>query len=101
MLSLGYHEYVVQGGDWGSLVGQFQELFTMSTELKSPCIGSSQITRHMAVRYGPKHVKAWHTNYPVYVLVCALPSILLSNSLGSFAPVSNTGYGRPPFSLTQ
>ncbi|EIM87325.1 epoxide hydrolase [Stereum hirsutum FP-91666 SS1] len=42
MMALGYHEYVVQGGDWGSL-----------------------ITRHMAVRYGPKHVKAWHTNYPV------------------------------------
>ncbi|EIM89732.1 alpha/beta-hydrolase [Stereum hirsutum FP-91666 SS1] len=42
MLALGYQEYVTQGGDWGSL-----------------------ITRQMADRYGPKHVKAWHTNFPI------------------------------------
>ncbi|ETW82018.1 hypothetical protein HETIRDRAFT_61404 [Heterobasidion irregulare TC 32-1] len=41
MLALGYDEYVTQGGDWGSL-----------------------ITRVMSNLYGPKHVKAWHTNMP-------------------------------------
>ncbi|KAF9017015.1 alpha/beta-hydrolase [Hymenopellis radicata] len=42
MLALGYNEYVTQGGDWGSL-----------------------ITRVMALQYGGKHVKAWHTNMPI------------------------------------
>ncbi|RDB18920.1 putative epoxide hydrolase [Hypsizygus marmoreus] len=42
MLALGYSEYVTQGGDWGFL-----------------------ITRKMANVYGPKHVKAWHTNFPL------------------------------------
>ncbi|KAI9464666.1 Alpha/Beta hydrolase protein [Boletus coccyginus] len=39
MLSLGYNEYVTQGGDTGYLV-----------------------TRHMAMVYGGKYDKAWHTN---------------------------------------
>ncbi|KAH9917975.1 alpha/beta-hydrolase [Fomitopsis serialis] len=39
MLALGYSEYVVQGGDWGS-----------------------QVIRTMAANYGVKAVKAWHTN---------------------------------------
>ncbi|KAI0036978.1 alpha/beta-hydrolase [Vararia minispora EC-137] len=39
MLSLGYDQYVTQGGDWGAL-----------------------ITRIIAARYGPTHAKAWHTN---------------------------------------
>ncbi|KAG6847803.1 hypothetical protein H0H93_005897 [Arthromyces matolae] len=42
MISLGYHEYVTQGGDFGFV-----------------------ITRKMAEKYGPKHVKAWHTNFPI------------------------------------
>ncbi|KAL4249281.1 peptidase S33 family protein [Abortiporus biennis] len=41
MLSLGYNEYVTQGGDWGYAITQWQ-----------------------AALYGPKHVKAWHTNFP-------------------------------------
>lgn len=28
-----------------------------------------QITRQMAIRYGPKHVKAWHTNFPMFATV--------------------------------
>ncbi|KAJ3551798.1 hypothetical protein NM688_g4504 [Phlebia brevispora] len=40
MLSLGYEEYVVQGGDWGFY-----------------------IARTLAKLY-PKQVKAWHTNFP-------------------------------------
>ncbi|KAI0310728.1 Alpha/Beta hydrolase protein [Amylostereum chailletii] len=42
MQALGYPEYVTQGGDWGHM-----------------------ITRTAASLYGPKHVKAWHTNMPM------------------------------------
>lgn len=42
MLALGYTEYVTQGGDWGFM-----------------------ITSKMASMYGPKYVKAWHTNFPL------------------------------------
>ncbi|KAG6879342.1 hypothetical protein C0992_003476, partial [Termitomyces sp. T32_za158] len=42
MLALGYNEYVTQGGDWGY-----------------------RITRKIAELYGPKHSKAWHTNFPL------------------------------------
>ncbi|KZP08679.1 alpha/beta-hydrolase, partial [Athelia psychrophila] len=42
MLALGYNEYVTQGGDWGHIV-----------------------TRKIAVDYGGKHSKAWHTNFPL------------------------------------
>ncbi|KAF9453152.1 alpha/beta-hydrolase [Macrolepiota fuliginosa MF-IS2] len=42
MLALGYNEYVTQGGDWGAV-----------------------ITRRIAVDYGQKHNKAWHTNMPL------------------------------------
>ncbi|KAK7040649.1 hypothetical protein VNI00_009554 [Paramarasmius palmivorus] len=42
MLSLGYSEYVTQGGDWGGL-----------------------ITRVMAATYGSQHIKAWHSNIPM------------------------------------
>ncbi|KAI1794408.1 epoxide hydrolase [Ganoderma leucocontextum] len=41
MLSLGYHEYVYQGGDWGHILG-----------------------RYTVFHHGNKHVKAWHTNMP-------------------------------------
>ncbi|KAF7332854.1 EHN domain-containing protein [Mycena venus] len=44
MLALGYNEYVTQGGDWGSM-----------------------ITRKLATMCGPKHIKAWHTNFPTCV----------------------------------
>ncbi|KAF7966460.1 hypothetical protein HWV62_38354 [Athelia sp. TMB] len=42
MLALGYNEYVTQGGDWGHIV-----------------------TRKIAIEYGGKHSKAWHTNFPI------------------------------------
>ncbi|KAI0655829.1 alpha/beta-hydrolase [Cubamyces menziesii] len=45
MLSLGYPEYVYQGGDWGHLLGV-----------------------HAVNHYGNKHIKAWHTNIPIYRL---------------------------------
>ncbi|KAH8990647.1 Alpha/Beta hydrolase protein [Lactarius hatsudake] len=47
MTSLGYSEYVTQGGDWGHVL-------TLTT----------------ASKYGPKHVKASHSNMPI----CAPPS---------------------------
>ncbi|KAI0351456.1 alpha/beta-hydrolase [Trametes cingulata] len=43
MLSLGYEEYVYQGGDWGHILGM-----------------------HAVNIYGHKHIKAWHTNMPMY-----------------------------------
>ncbi|KAI9436110.1 Alpha/Beta hydrolase protein [Lactarius psammicola] len=42
MISLGYTEYVTQGGDWGHML-------TLTT----------------ASKYGPQHVKASHTNMPI------------------------------------
>ncbi|KAI0754245.1 alpha/beta-hydrolase [Daedaleopsis nitida] len=42
MLSLGYSEYVYQGGDWGYSLGQFT-----------------------VTHYGHKHLKAWHNNLPI------------------------------------
>ncbi|KAH9035724.1 alpha/beta-hydrolase [Lactarius pseudohatsudake] len=42
MISLGYSEYVTQGGDWGHVL-------TLTT----------------ASKYGPKHVKASHSNMPI------------------------------------
>ncbi|KAF8902482.1 Alpha/Beta hydrolase protein, partial [Mucidula mucida] len=41
MMALGYSEYVTHGGDLGTV-----------------------ITRAMALKYGTKHVKAWHTTFP-------------------------------------
>ncbi|KAH9846432.1 alpha/beta-hydrolase [Lenzites betulinus] len=53
MLSLGYNEYVYQGGDWGYILGL-----------------------HAVTHYGHKHIKAWHTNVP-----SVGPPKLLSNPL--------------------
>ncbi|KAI0325055.1 alpha/beta-hydrolase [Cubamyces sp. BRFM 1775] len=43
MLSLGYTEYVYQGGDWGHILGV-----------------------HTVTRYGHQHVKGWLSNMPMY-----------------------------------
>jgi len=64
MLAPGYNEYVIQGGDWGSL-----------------------ITREIASRYGGTHAKAWHTNWPVTELTA--PS-----DLSSYTPVEQEGLAR-------
>ncbi|KAG6812500.1 hypothetical protein H0H92_002499 [Tricholoma furcatifolium] len=48
MLALGYDQYV-------QLPGQLTFLIC-------------KITRRMAKTYGPKHIKAWHTNFPLYVI---------------------------------
>ncbi|RDX42563.1 alpha/beta-hydrolase [Lentinus brumalis] len=65
MISLGYNEYVYQGGDWGHILGL-------------------QAVTH----YGHKHIKAWHSNMP---LPGARPSpvknplIFLSTVLSAFS----------------
>ncbi|KAJ7465254.1 Alpha/Beta hydrolase protein [Mycena latifolia] len=51
MLALGYNEYVTQGSDVGF-----------------------PITSRIAKLYGGKHIKAWHTNMPMYVPQVAYPS---------------------------
>ncbi|KAI0366947.1 alpha/beta-hydrolase [Pilatotrama ljubarskyi] len=42
MCSVGYEEYVYQGGDWGHILGA-----------------------HAAANYGHKHLQAWHSNLPL------------------------------------
>ncbi|GLB38172.1 putative epoxide hydrolase [Lyophyllum shimeji] len=63
MLALGYDEYVTQGGDWGFF-----------------------ITRRMASLYGPKHVKAWHTNFPCTSPPSFQRPLLLISHLLSYLP---------------
>ncbi|KAI0373866.1 alpha/beta-hydrolase [Pilatotrama ljubarskyi] len=68
MLSLGYHEYVYQGGDWGHIVRVFRRL---SGRLLGPDV--SQLGVHAVNHYGHKHIKAWHSNMPIY----GRPTLLL------------------------
>ncbi|KAH8077024.1 alpha/beta-hydrolase [Cristinia sonorae] len=70
MLALGYNEYVIQGGDWGYA-----------------------ICHSIAHLYGPKHVKAWHTNManagpPTF---WASPLLWLRNLLTPFSPADVKG----------
>ncbi|KAF9233470.1 Alpha/Beta hydrolase protein [Melanogaster broomeanus] len=80
MLALGYNEYVTQGGDWGSV-----------------------ITRKMAVLYGGKHHKAWHTNFPL-----AFPPSFTKNPLSfleflvtPFSAAEKAGLARTKWIQTQ
>ncbi|KAH9037768.1 Alpha/Beta hydrolase protein [Lactarius hengduanensis] len=62
MISLGYAEYVTQGGDWGHIL-------TLTT----------------ASLYGPKHVKASHTNLPICEPpTFGTPIVLLQCLIASF-----------------
>ncbi|KAF4617163.1 hypothetical protein D9613_005926 [Agrocybe pediades] len=73
MLALGYNDYVVQGGDWGYA-----------------------ITTKIADKYGKKHAKAWHTNFPVATPPSARskPLAFLSNLLSSYTPQEQEGLKR-------
>ncbi|KAH9979704.1 Alpha/Beta hydrolase protein [Russula compacta] len=74
MISLGYTEYVTQGGDWGHVL-------TLTT----------------AFKYGPRHVKASHTNMPIsdppkflqnplgYLKSLASSQLFFKNGMGYFA----------------
>ncbi|TFK40469.1 Alpha/Beta hydrolase protein [Crucibulum laeve] len=73
MLSLGYNEYVTQGGDWGYA-----------------------ITKLMAVNYGQKHSKAWHTNYPIATAPTLKdrPLAYLINLVSKLTPEEKAGLER-------
>ncbi|OBZ71114.1 putative epoxide hydrolase [Grifola frondosa] len=73
MLALGYREYVVQGGDWGSL-----------------------IARTLAARYGGKSVKAWHTNFPLGhpPKFTSHPRLFLSHLFSPYSAAEQSGLAR-------
>ncbi len=52
---------VTQGGDWGSLVSRVPSLAEASPFMSALV----QITRKIALVYGGKYSKAWHTNMPM------------------------------------
>ncbi|KAF8957260.1 Alpha/Beta hydrolase protein [Flammula alnicola] len=73
MLSLGYEEYVTQGGDWGY-----------------------SITRRIASLYG-EYSKAWHTNYEPRngpPTLFGSPWLYLSNQLTRYTPAEKAGLER-------
>jgi len=74
MLALGYEEYVVQGGDWGSF-----------------------IARNLAAAYGHKSVKAWHSNFPRVRTPPALtkfPRLWLQHALTAYTERDRAGLAR-------
>ncbi|KAF8743762.1 hypothetical protein AX14_000729 [Amanita brunnescens Koide BX004] len=73
MVSLGYNEYVAQGGDWGFV-----------------------IVKKMAQMYGGKHVKAWHTNFPLVAApkLYAKPLLYLSHLFTKLSPAEKAGLER-------
>jgi len=73
MLSLGYNEYVTQGGDWGQT-----------------------ITCKIANLYGNKHTKAWHTNLPFAEPPhpYKTPMLFLSHLLFDYTPAEKVGLER-------
>ncbi|KIM43414.1 hypothetical protein M413DRAFT_404228 [Hebeloma cylindrosporum] len=73
MTALGYNEYVTQGGDWGHF-----------------------ITQKIAQKYGPKHSKAWHSNFPLAPPPHPIhrPLLLLSHFLFRYTPAEKAGLER-------
>ncbi|KAI0065050.1 alpha/beta-hydrolase [Artomyces pyxidatus] len=80
MLSLGYTEYVTQGGDWGHL-----------------------LTRIAAAHYYPEHVKASHTNLPLGTPPTFLPSPrqYLVNLFTPYTAADRTGLARTQLTMSQ
>ncbi|KAH9947453.1 Alpha/Beta hydrolase protein [Amylocystis lapponica] len=80
MLTLGYTEYVVQGGDWGSFLG-----------------------RKLAAQYGSTSVKAWHTNYPNVQQPPSLlrfPSLYLAHLFTPYTASEKAGLERTKWFLS-
>ncbi|KJA21379.1 hypothetical protein HYPSUDRAFT_42017 [Hypholoma sublateritium FD-334 SS-4] len=73
MLSLGYNEYVTQGGDWGHM-----------------------ITQRMATEYGPKHSKGMRSNLPIGPVPhpTKAPLLLLSHLLFGYSKDEQEGLER-------
>ncbi|KAF4574429.1 hypothetical protein EYR40_005847 [Pleurotus pulmonarius] len=76
MLSLGYNEYVTQGGDWGYV-----------------------ITRRIAALYGGKHAKAWHTNFPLGAFPHPIhrPWLFLTYLVSRLTPKEKAGLARAEY----
>lgn len=84
MLALGYDEYgasyevvvpfsssqlghpVTQGGDWGYFV--CEPIHSIRIRILTIFFKITQITRKIATVYGHKHSKAWHSNFPLWVV---------------------------------
>ncbi|KAJ6550584.1 Alpha/Beta hydrolase protein [Mycena vulgaris] len=73
MLALGYNEYTTQGGDWGF-----------------------PITRMIALVYGEKHSKAWHTN-----MVMGAPPSDHSESNAELTPKEQAALARTQLFLSR
>ncbi|KAK0462774.1 Alpha/Beta hydrolase protein [Armillaria novae-zelandiae] len=79
MLALGYSEYVTQGGDFGNL-----------------------ITRKIALAYGGKHSKAWHTNMPTgRAPTMYEPILYLRHLLTPHTAAEKAGFARSEWFRTQ
>jgi len=79
MLSLGYEEYVTQGGDWGHM-----------------------ITSKIAHLYGPKSNKAWHSNFPIgSPPSLSRPLLLLSHLLSSLPFLSYSERDKAGFARSE
>ncbi|TFK82696.1 alpha/beta-hydrolase [Polyporus arcularius HHB13444] len=76
MISLGYSEYVYQGGDWGHILGL-----------------------HAVTHHGHKHIKAWHSNMPLP----AGPPSLVKNPLIALSTLLSklTKEGRAKWQIAQ
>ncbi|CAA7258511.1 unnamed protein product [Cyclocybe aegerita] len=77
MLSLGYEEYVTQGGDWGA-----------------------HITRKIALLYGGQNSKAWHSNFARWATSGSPPTlrtapwVYLSSIFKKYTPAEVAGLKR-------
>ncbi|KAK0481259.1 Alpha/Beta hydrolase protein [Armillaria novae-zelandiae] len=79
MLALDYSEYVTQGGDFGNL-----------------------ITRKIALAYGGKHSKAWHTNMPTgRAPTMYEPILYLRHLLTRYTAAEKAGFARSEWFRTQ
>ncbi|KAF9474184.1 alpha/beta-hydrolase [Pholiota conissans] len=73
MLALGYDQYVMQAGDWGS-----------------------RVTRIIASQYGHKHARAWHTNLPLASppTLSSSPLVYISDFLFGYTNREKAGMAR-------
>lgn len=81
MLALGYNEYVVQGGDWGSF-----------------------IARRLASTYGHQSVKAFHTKFPNVQVPPSLwknPQQFFAHAVTPYTAAERAGIERTQWFLTK
>ncbi|KAK7439024.1 hypothetical protein VKT23_017730 [Stygiomarasmius scandens] len=80
MLALGYNEYVTEGGDWGYA-----------------------ITRKIALKYGGKHSKAWHSNMSAggFPTPFRHPLLFLQHLITPFTEADKAGFARMQWFLKE